>query len=295
MESDVLHAGHLFYFEEAKKNVDFLIASVTSDKYAMKAPGKPLFGIEERLKVLQSLKSIDHVIESNFPTAEKVINEIKPNVYFKGRDYKESKDISGNLKKEIKALKKNKGKFLITNSKLYSSSKIINEKFDYLNQDAKLFLDEYDKKNLRGKIEIFQNLEKKILVIGDPILDIYKTVSPSGKSNKSNVLSTRILSEKLYMQVAHYLSRIFLKISQSMYHSYSAQNKKNNYHLKKLVNSKIKKVQIYSNTGFIEKARYLDDYYLNKIFQVTRNEDLTLDEKSKKITLNYVKKNFKKV
>ena len=69
---DVLHAGHLFYFEEAKKNVDFLIASVTSDKYAMKAPGKPLFGIEERLKVLQSLKSIDHVIESNFPTAEKL-------------------------------------------------------------------------------------------------------------------------------------------------------------------------------------------------------------------------------
>ena len=85
-----------------------------------------------------------------------------------------------------------------------------------------------------------------------------------------------------FMQVAHYLSRIFLKISQSMYHSYSAQIKKNNYHLKKLVNSKIKKVQIYSNTGFIEKARYLDDYYLNKIFQVTRNEDLTLDEKSKK-------------
>ena len=210
---DVLHAGHLFYFEEAKKNVDFLIASVTSDKYAMKAPGKPLFGIEERLKVLQSLKSIDHVIESNFPTAEKVINEIKPNVYFKGRDYKESKDISGNLKKEIKALKKNKGKFLITNSKLYSSSKIINEKFDYLNQDAKLFLDEYDKKNLRGKIEIFQNLEKKILVIGDPILDIYKTVSPSGKSNKSNVLSTRILSEKLYAGGSLLVSNILKNFS----------------------------------------------------------------------------------
>ena len=62
-----------------------------------------------------------------------------------------------------------------------------------------------------------------------------------------------------------------------------------------MVNSKIKKVQIYSNTGFIEKARYLDDYYLNKIFQVTRNEDLTLDEKSKKIIFIYFKKNFKKI
>ena len=89
---DILHAGHLLYFEEAKKNVDFLIASVTSDKYAMKAPGKPLFGIEDRFKVLQSIKSIDHVMESNFPTAVKIINEIKPSVYFKGKDYQESKD-----------------------------------------------------------------------------------------------------------------------------------------------------------------------------------------------------------
>ena len=77
---DVLHAGHLLYFEEAKKNVDFLIASVTSDKYAMKAPGKPIFGIENRSKVLQSLKSIDYVIESNSPTAVNVINDIKPSL-----------------------------------------------------------------------------------------------------------------------------------------------------------------------------------------------------------------------
>ena len=40
---DVLHVGHMSYFEEAKNNVDFLIASVTSDKFASKAPGKPLF------------------------------------------------------------------------------------------------------------------------------------------------------------------------------------------------------------------------------------------------------------
>ena len=31
-------------------------------------------------------------------------------------------------------------------------------------------------KNLR--VKLLSNLEKKILVIGDPILDIYKTVSP---------------------------------------------------------------------------------------------------------------------
>ena len=290
---DVLHAGHLLYFEEAKKNVDFLIASVTSDKYATKAPGKPIFDIENRLKVLRSLKSIDYAMESNFSSAVEVINEIKPSFYFKGKDYEKSKDISGNLRKEINAVKKNKGKFIITNTKLYSSSKIINEKFDYLNKDAKAFLDTYNKNNLRNKIDFFQNLNKRILVIGDPILDIYKMVSPSGKSNKANVLSTRILSEKLYAGGTLLVSNILKNFSKNVTQVLSS-NKKNNFNLKKLLNPKIKKIKIYSKTGFIEKVRYLDEYYLNKLFQVTKNEESELDDKSKKIILNYLRKNFMK-
>ena len=116
----------------------------------------PYLILENRLKVLRSLKSIDYAMESNFSSAVEVINEIKPSFYFKGKDYEKSKDISGNLRKEINAIKKNKGKFIITNTKLYSSSKIINEKFDYLNKDAKAFLDTYNKNNLRNKIDFFR-------------------------------------------------------------------------------------------------------------------------------------------
>ena len=65
----------------------------------MKAPEKPLFGIEERLKVLQSLKSIDHVIAIFSP--QKVINEINLMFILK-QGLGNSKDISGNLKKETK-------------------------------------------------------------------------------------------------------------------------------------------------------------------------------------------------
>ncbi len=290
---DILHVGHLLYFEEAKKNVDYLIASVTSDKYAAKAPGKPIFDIENRLKVLQSLKSIDLAIESNSPSAVEIINEIKPSIYFKGKDYEKTKDLSGNLKREMNAVKKNKGKFVITNTKLYSSSKIINEKFDYLNKDAKKFLDKYNKNNLRNKIDSFRNLNKKILVIGDPILDIYKMVSPSGKSNKANVLSTRILSEKFYAGGSLLVANILKNFSKNVTNVLNS-NKKNNFYLKSLLNPKIKKINISSKIGFIEKVRYLDEYYLNKLFQVTQNEDAEFNEKSKKVILNYVRKNFKK-
>ena len=59
-----------------------------------------------------------------------------------------------------------------------------------------------------------------------------------------------------------------------------------------MLNPKIKKIKITSKTGFIEKVRYLDEYYLNKLFQVTKNEEIELDDKSKKIILNYLRKNF---
>ena len=45
---DVIHVGHIKHFEEAKKKVDILIASVTDDKFVNKAPGKPIFNIDER-------------------------------------------------------------------------------------------------------------------------------------------------------------------------------------------------------------------------------------------------------
>ena len=40
---DVIHYGHIKYFEEAKNKVDYLIVSVTTDEYVNKGPGKPIF------------------------------------------------------------------------------------------------------------------------------------------------------------------------------------------------------------------------------------------------------------
>ena len=80
---DVLHIGHWAHFEEAKKHVDYLIASVTDDKYVNKAPGKPFFAIEHRIKMLSNLKVIDLVIKSSEKTALTNIEKIKTNLYFK--------------------------------------------------------------------------------------------------------------------------------------------------------------------------------------------------------------------
>ena len=99
---DIVHIGHLEHFKEAKKNCDKLIVSVTSDKYVNKGPNRPAFPIKDRVNFLKSIKWIDDVIVSNHETAINSIRKIKPNIYFKGLDYKNlNKKSKNNLSKEI--------------------------------------------------------------------------------------------------------------------------------------------------------------------------------------------------
>ena len=179
---DVLHLGHVIHFEQAKKKVDFLIASVTSDKYVNKSPGKPIFKLNQRMKMLNHVKEIDFVIESNFETAEENIKLIKPNFFFKGTEYKKF-DVTGNINNELKLVKKFGGKTIFTDGDVFSSSKVINNAFDYLSEDVKKFIKKINILKLKNKLSLLQNVNKKVLVIGDRIIDTSKLVNLSCKSN----------------------------------------------------------------------------------------------------------------
>ena len=194
---DVLHVGHILYFEEAKRNNEKLIVSITSDKYVNKGNGRPLFNINERIKMLSSIDCIDHIVISDSTSAVKIINALRPDYYIKGKDYIDSKlDIAKNLTAEINAIKATNGKFVNAKSKLYSSSKIIgkySENFKDLDVE-KFFKEKINLDTLKRKIITnFSQINKKdkILCIGDPIIDTYKYVETLGKSAKSNILSTK--------------------------------------------------------------------------------------------------------
>ena len=112
---DLIH-GHIKHFEEAKKNCDILIVSVTSDKYVFKGPGRPKFNEKERMHSISSLELVDCIL-SDSPSAVENLNLIKPNIYFKGPDYKINKnDFTKKIYKEINILKF-RGKIIYTKSK----------------------------------------------------------------------------------------------------------------------------------------------------------------------------------
>ncbi len=71
---DLLHLGHIKHFEEAKKNCDILIVSVTQNKFIKKGPGRPAFNEIQRMEALSSLEYIDYVTLSNQESSIDVIN-----------------------------------------------------------------------------------------------------------------------------------------------------------------------------------------------------------------------------
>tara|TARA_A100001015_G_scaffold73763_1_gene81819 strand:- start:204 stop:1718 length:1515 start_codon:yes stop_codon:yes gene_type:complete len=298
---DVLHVGHILYFEEAKRDNKKLIVSVTSDKFVNKGNGRPLFNINERIKILSSIDCIDHIVISDNSSAVKVINALKPNYYIKGKDYINSKlDISKNLKSEINAIKKIKGKFLNSKSKLYSSSKIIGN-YNEKNKDAdvKEFLKKkINLENLKKKIiENFSQINKKdkVLCIGDPIIDTYKYVETLGKSAKSNILSTKKITEKSYgggvFLVLSYLSNFIKNIDYLTY-----ANSKNDKMFSKYLNKKVNLIKVNSEKlNIVNKIRFVDNYSKNKLFQINENEyssknlDTKISKKFKQIAKKYKK------
>jgi rfaE bifunctional protein nucleotidyltransferase chain/domain len=288
---DVIHIGHIKYFQEAKEKVDILIASVTDDLNVNKAPGKPIFNLSQRIEVLKNLSCLDYVIKSQKPTSVEIINLIKPHIYFKGRDYKENIDVTKNIVKEERAIKKFSGKIIYTKSKIFSSSKIINTKFNYLNQEFLKFVKKIKTTNIKNKFyNNFKNkINKKILIIGDPIIDIYKYVQPSGKSNKATIIST-IYKKKITFGGGTFLVANFLSNFCNNINLIQFSNKYNNHLYKKFLKKNIKLIKLSTTKKIVKKIRYVDNYSNNKLYQVTENEESNIEKTSNLKYLNILKR-----
>jgi D-beta-D-heptose 7-phosphate kinase / D-beta-D-heptose 1-phosphate adenosyltransferase len=87
---DLLHRGHVHYLREARALGDVLIVGLNSDASVarLKGPGRPIMKIEDRAAVLTALRTVDHVVVFDDPTAEGLVAAIKPDVYVKGGDYR---------------------------------------------------------------------------------------------------------------------------------------------------------------------------------------------------------------
>lgn len=86
---DLLHIGHTRYLQQARALGDVLVVGVNSDAStrALKGPQRPLVSETERAELLAGLSSVDYVTVFAEPTADVLLEALRPSIYVKGGDY----------------------------------------------------------------------------------------------------------------------------------------------------------------------------------------------------------------
>jgi D-beta-D-heptose 7-phosphate kinase/D-beta-D-heptose 1-phosphate adenosyltransferase len=86
---DLIHLGHIKYFQFAKSQGDLLVVGVNTDTGIRRLKGskRPIINEHDRVSVLEELESIDYLVKFDEDTPIKLIETIAPDVLVKGADY----------------------------------------------------------------------------------------------------------------------------------------------------------------------------------------------------------------
>ncbi|HEX3355622.1 MAG TPA: D-glycero-beta-D-manno-heptose 1-phosphate adenylyltransferase [Tepidisphaeraceae bacterium] len=96
---DLIHLGHVKYFQFARSQGDILVVGVNTDGSIsrLKGPKRPVVNESDRVGVLEELESIDYLIRFDEDTPLKLIEAIKPDVLVKGEDYSKSQVVGADF------------------------------------------------------------------------------------------------------------------------------------------------------------------------------------------------------
>jgi D-beta-D-heptose 7-phosphate kinase/D-beta-D-heptose 1-phosphate adenosyltransferase len=121
---DIIHPGHIDFLKKCKKQCELLIVGLNSDNSVKKLKGKkrPIINQKFRSYQLMNLNIIDMIIIFDQNDPLELIKFIKPDVLFKGSEYKKNEIIG---EKFMSRFKKNTVRIKTLNKKLFSSSNFI--------------------------------------------------------------------------------------------------------------------------------------------------------------------------
>ena len=126
---DLMHPGHIKYFQAAKRMGDILIVTVTPDEYVDKGPNRPVFNQQLRVESIAALECVDFVSVNKWKTAENTLRRLKPDIYVKGQEFENLEDKTGKLQKEFRVMDEIGAEMRFTHDIVFSSTALLNEHF----------------------------------------------------------------------------------------------------------------------------------------------------------------------
>lgn len=200
---DVLHAGHVHHFQEAKKHGDILVVSITPDQYVNKGPNRPIFNQNVRARVVDALKVVDFVVVNSRPDALDVLKVLEPDVFCKGSEVLNCPSNYVQIEKEYVEGYGGKLVFLdmLGDDSPVSSSNIINrllpEKSGRLRGTIENVKTLVTYAELQGYFDKIKDL--RILVVGEFISDEYLICEPLARSSKEMIVPMHFDHKKIFL------------------------------------------------------------------------------------------------
>jgi FAD synthetase len=97
---DLIHLGHLYFLQEAKKLGDELVVVVATDKTARNLKHIPITPQDMRVKLVEELKPVDKAVLGYEDDRYRIVKELKPDIIALGYDQQhDEQQIKSDLKK----------------------------------------------------------------------------------------------------------------------------------------------------------------------------------------------------
>ena len=126
---DLMHPGHIKYFQAAKTMGDVLLVTISPDRFVDKGPDRPVFNEDLRAESIAALECVDYVAINKWPTAEETLRLIRPDIYVKGQEFENMEDKTGKIQKEVEVIKEIGAEIRFTHEIVFSSTKLLNQYF----------------------------------------------------------------------------------------------------------------------------------------------------------------------
>ena len=271
---DLLHVGHIRHLKKAKQSGDILVVTLTPDCYVNKGPNRPAFEESLRAEAVAALEFVDYVSINQWPNAVETIKILQPDLYIKGKDYKDSsQDKTGGILLEKEAVESVGGKIFYTEEITFSSSSLINQYLPIFSSEMSAFIKGFAKtysyQGIEGYIEKLKSL--KVLLVGDAIIDDYHFCRTMGKPGKDPILAACYERKETFIggvlavanHVAGFSQNVDVVTFLGSEHTYED-------FIREKLDSKVTPhfLKMAKGKTTIVKRRFLESYPLQKLFEV---------------------------
>lgn len=291
---DLLHIGHIRYMEQARTMGDVLVVTITPDRYVDKGPHRPAFTESLRAEAVASLNCVDYVAVNEWPTAEETLRILRPDVYVKGSEFRDTtSDRTGKIAAEERVTKEIGAELAFTEDIVFSSTNLINRYLSTLpeeiNQYLRVFRQRFTLDEILDLLDRMGHLS--VLIVGDAILDDYHYCQAIGKSSKDPVLALQYQSSDLFVggalavanHVAGFAGKVDLVTLLGERDSYEEFIRS---HLDKKVSPRF---LIQPGAPTIVKRRIIDGYSINKLLEIYIMDSSGLSEEKDRELCDWMK------